>query len=752
MRALVTFLLRAVLRVRLRGTAGTAGRAQPVLIVANHKSPLDALLLGLFLPHHPVIIVPPDDAQSGFMRWALRYVAHAVLDVGNPASLKAILKLLRTHRPVVVFPEGRITHSGAVTKVYPVAALAAAKSAAVVVPVHIVGRSVAGRGTGLVKSVCVMLKGVTLHLLPERRIDAAPEGTARQRRLLATRRLTSIMQQATLEAFVCKTLFECFLDACSEHGRNTDLIEDQRQGVQTYGAMLRAGLALGRLFKRATSDNERVGVLLPNVPVTVQTVLALSGAGRVPVMFNYSGGIAAVKAARTAAGVRTVITSRRFIDQARLQHLLDALSGCTIVYLEDLRSQFGLGDKLWLIAFALRFPSLVIARRRTSDPAAVLLTSGSDGEPKAVVLSHQAIVANVVQIRTVMEFTADDKILNPLPLYHAYSFTAGMALSLVTGTRMHLYISPLHYRAIPDIAYRTDCTVLFGTGTFLSYYAAHAHPADFARLRYVISGGEKLAPEVARVWMEKFGLRIFEGYGCTECSPVISLATPAAYRTGTVGRLLPGIDHHIEPVNGIEKGGVLHLRGPNLMLGHYLADKPGALRAARSAHGPGWYDTGDIVEIDDEGYVVIHGRMRRFAKIAGEMVSLDHVEEVARNASPAHFHAAVLKLEEYGGETTVLFTTDPALDRIALQKAARAAGRRDLAVARQIVKVRELPMLPSGKTDYASLARVAESQAPHARPRIAAVTSSQVLQESRSPAAQRPKAAEPALPSGSNTR
>jgi acyl-[acyl-carrier-protein]-phospholipid O-acyltransferase/long-chain-fatty-acid--[acyl-carrier-protein] ligase len=614
------------------------------------------------------------------------------------------------------------------------------KSAADIVPVHVGHRPASGSRSWGGRVVARLLSGTTLQVLSPKRIDSAAAESARRRRALATRGLTTIMQDAALQAYGFKPLFESFIDACAEHGRNALLIEDQNQGPRTYGEILRASLALARLMKRITSDKEFVGVLLPNVPITVEVVLGLVAGRRVPVMFNYSGGITAVRAARSAAGVRTVITSRRFIEQARLQPLLEALNGCTIVYLEDLRNAFRLLDRLWLLAFALLFPRRTISPQSVLDPAVVLFTSGSDGEPKGVVLSHRAIVANVVQIRTAIEFTPDDKILNPLPLYHAYSFTAGMVLPLITGTKLHLYISPLHYRAIPEVAYRNDCTVLFGTGTFLSYYAAYANPIDFSRLRYVISGGEKLSSEVARVWIEKFGLRIFEGYGCTECAPVISLATPIAYRGGTVGRFLPGIEHRIEPVNGIEKGGVLHLRGPNLMLGHYLQDDPGVLRACRSAIGAGWYDTGDIVELDDDGFILVHGRMRRFAKIAGEMVSLDHIEQVARAASPAHFHAAILKVEEYGGETTVLFTTDAALDRIMLQKAARTLGSRDLAVARKIVLVRELPVLRSGKTDYPGLEKLAQIERLRPQVRAVAGASLRIFQQDRAELSESPEA------------
>lgn len=712
MRAFLTFLLRALFRVRLVGDLAPFERAEHLLIVSNHRSRLDAFLLALFLPRKPVIVIPRNEARSRLMRWALRYVPHEVLDIGSAASLKRILKPLRAGSPVVLFPEGRIARNGAVMKLYPVPALAVLRSAATIVPVNI-GCSSGGFGRSRGSEfVTRMRSGVAIQVFPARRIDGGAAGSARRRRIFATRKLAAIMQDAALAAYGFKPVFECFIDACAAHGRHTAVMEDQNQGPQTYGQILRTSLALGRVMKRFCGHKECVGVLLPNMAVTAGVVLGLSAAGRVPVMFNYTSGLTGLRLARSAAGVKVVITSRKFIEQARLQPLLEALSGCTIIYLEALRDQFRLSDKLWLMAFALHFPRRAMTPQSTHDPAVVLFTSGSEGEPKGVVLSHQAIVANVVQIRTVIEFTPDDKILNPLPLYHAYSFTAGMILPLVTGTKLHLYISPLHYRAIPEVAYRNDCTVLFGTSTFLSYYAAYADPMDFSRLRYVISGGEKLSSEVARIWMEKFGLRIFEGYGCTECAPVISLATPSAYRCATVGRFLPGIDYHVEPVNGIEKGGVLHLRGPNVLLGHYFPGEAGVLHPCRSAIGAGWYDTGDIVEVDEDGFVTVHGRMRRFAKIAGEMISLDHIEQVAREASPGHFHAAVLTMEEYGGESTVLFTTDPILDRITLQKAARALGSRDLAVARRIVHVRELPVLRSGKTDYVSLGKMAQLRQP----------------------------------------
>ncbi|HXF16852.1 MAG TPA: AMP-binding protein, partial [Burkholderiales bacterium] len=502
--------------------------------------------------------------------------------------------------------------------------------------------------------------------------------------------------------------FECFIDAVAAHGRGAKIMEDQADQWHTYGEILRMSLALSRLLRRHTSDRENIGVLLPNMVSAVAVVMALSATRRVPAIFNYSAGPLAVECARVAAGIRTVVTSRRFIEQAHLHSLLDALPGCAIVYVEDLRAGFRFADKLWLMAFAMRFPRLAITKQSTLDPAVILFTSGSEDRPKGVVLSHHAVVANIAQIRAVFDFSPSDKVLNPLPLYHAYSFTAGVMLPLITGTRVNLFISPLRYRAIPEIAYRQDCTILFGTSTFLSFYARYANPMDFSRLRHVISGGEKLSPEVARVWMEKFGVRIMEGYGSTECAPVICLATPAAFRRGAVGAFLPGVEYQIEPMDGVDNGGVLHVRGPNLMLGYYRYQNPGVIEAPKSTLGEGWYDTGDVVDVDHDGLVTISGRVKRFAKIAGEMVSLDMIEHVAREASPDFHHAAVLNVEDFGGETTVLFTTDVRLTRGRLLEAAKQLGTHDLSVARRLIPLKELPVLASGKIDYILLKALTE--------------------------------------------
>jgi acyl-[acyl-carrier-protein]-phospholipid O-acyltransferase/long-chain-fatty-acid--[acyl-carrier-protein] ligase len=665
----------------------------PVLFVAPHRSLLDNVLLSWCLRPQPLLVISREDLEGIVLRALLRLIPHLTAEASDPSTLRKVLRVVAAGRSVLMYPEGRLVDAPGVMKNYAVPALVAAKAAIPVVAVVVT------------RTGCMRW---TVRVSPPAEVHAVPaNGTGgRARRARATREVQMLLESAVLDARPRQSLFEAFLDAMRREGRGARIIEDVDETPRSYAELLKGALAIGRWLCRGTQPGERVGVLLPNVIPTVCTILGAMAFRRVPAMLNYSAGPVAVKSACVAAGVHTVITSHAFIERAQLASLLRALEGARLLYLEDVRGGMRTLDKLWLLAYAMRTPRRATLRSGPDDAAVVLFTSGSEERPKGVVLSHDAVIANIRQIATVTDFTPRDRILNALPVYHSYSFTAGLMLCLLTGTRLFLYVSPLRHRAIPEIAYRRDVTGLYGTSTFLSYWGRSADPLDFRTVRYVISGGEKLGSDVTRLYSEKFGLRIFEGYGATECAPVIALSTPQCFRTGTVGRLLPGVQMRLEARAGIPHGGVLHVRGPNLMLGYYLYDRPSRLQPPRSIFGAGWHCTGDVIDVDADGVICVVGRVRRFAKIAGEMISLDAVEEIAREASPQGRHAAVLRTEATGGETSVLFTTDPHLTRQALSLAARRLGLQDLAVARHVLYLPELPVLGSGKTDYVTLQSV----------------------------------------------
>jgi len=699
-RRILRFVTRVLFRVRVHGDTSKFVNAR-TLIVANHESYIDGLLLAVFLPVQATFVVHTTVARNRLNAWMLRFIPHLLVDSTSPLAMKIICKLVETGTPVVIFPEGRLTVTGSLMKVYDGAAFIAAKTGATIVPTHIdgAGRSYFGRLAGIYP--LKLFPKITITVLPPRKIATPDLPSSKERRRRAGETMRRILLEMQVVTQPPRTLFQAFLEAKSSFGDGYKLVEDVRLEEESFGSLLRMALGLIRLLAPMTKVDEMVGVLMPNAAATLGLLLGLSAARRVPAMLNYSAGVDGVKSACTAANIRKIVASRAFIEKARLEALVAGLSGLEVIYLEDLKARLSPLDKLW-IGLAQRFPKMAVVAQEPGDPAVVLFTSGSEGKPKGVVHSHISLLSNIAQIRSIADFTPLDKFMVALPLFHSFGLACGAIMPLVSGCKVFLYPSPLHYRIIPEIVYDRNCTVLFGTSTFLANYGKYAHPYDFGRLRYVVAGAEKLTDEVRQAWLEKFGIRILEGYGVTECAPVIAVNVPMACRIGTVGQLVPCMEYFLEPITGIEQGGALHVKGPNVMKGYLLYDKPGVLQPPSSI-GAGWYATGDIVEIDRDDFVHIRGRVKRFAKIAGEMISLEVVERIAAHAAPGLMHAASSRPDSAKGEAIVLFTTDASLRRERLSAAAKILQAPDLAVPRDIRVVDEIPLLGTGKTDYLRL-------------------------------------------------
>ena len=707
-RFLFRLLLRPLFRVELSGDPREFANER-TLIVANHESFLDGVLLGGFLPVGATFVVHAQVLSKWYFRWLLKYVPHLAVDSTSPLAMKLICRLVETGTPVVIFPEGRLTITGSLMKVYDGAAFVAAKTGATVVPVRIegAGRSYFGRLAGIYP--LRLFPKIRIMIQPRRQIPMPQLPSARLRR----RRAGEIMRRILLDMLVAtrprRTFFQAFLDAKATFGSGYKLVEDIRLQEESYGSLMRMALGLGRLMSHSTRPGEIVGVMTPNAAPTLGLVLGLSATGRVPAMLNYTAGAEGLRAACAVARISNIVTSRAFLEKARLTQLVEQLPNIRVHYLEDMKARVSAADKLWIVWHQL-FPGSLGSNQKPDDAALVLFTSGSEGRPKGVVHSHNSLLSNVAQIRAVADFTPLDKFMIALPVFHSFGLTCGIIMPLVSGCKAFLYPSPLHYRIIPELVYDRNCTVLFGTSTFLGNYGKFAHPYDFGRLRYVVAGAEKLSEDVRRLWIEKFGIRVLEGYGVTECAPVIAVNVPMACRIGSVGQIAPGMRYELEPVPGIENAGVLHVTGPNVMKGYLLYEKPGEIQPPVSIHA-GWYSTGDIVHVDADEFVHIRGRVKRFAKIAGEMISLEVVERIAAAASPGFAHAASTRADAAKGEALVLFTTDPNLRREQLGAAAKSSGSPELAVPRIIQFLSEIPLLGTGKTDYVQLKQRAEATA-----------------------------------------
>ena len=405
--------------------------------------------------------------------------------------------------------------------------------------------------------------------------------------------------------------------------------------------------------------------------------------------------------------VKTVLTSRKFIELGKLQDEADQLAQkVKLVYLEDLADEIGFAAKLkGLIQCKTANYWYKHDQYSPDNPAVILFTSGSEGTPKGVALSHANILANHKQIESRINFNAQDILLNFLPMFHSFGFTVGTMLPIMNGMKAFFYPTPLHYAVIPEIAYEINATIIFGTNTFFAAYGKKAHPYDFYSIRYVVAGAEKLQDSTRQLWADKFGIRILEGYGATETAPVTSVNTPMDCKAGTVGRFMPDMEYQLEPIPGIEEGGQLHVRGPNIMLGYLLANNPGQLVPPKSIYGEGWYDTGDIVHVDEDGFISIRGRSKRFAKVGGEMVSLTAVEQLAAKAWPDAHHAAVSLPDPKKGEQVILLTTQKNATLQGLEEASEGVAR--IALPRRIFVVDVIPVMATGKVNYPGVTELA---------------------------------------------
>ncbi|HRO49428.1 MAG TPA: acyl-[ACP]--phospholipid O-acyltransferase [Hyphomicrobium sp.] len=700
------FLFKTFMGLEVKGYENLPPEGTRAIIAPNHVSLLDAPLMHAILPSHAAFAIDTGWSEKGWLRPLLKFVRTHAIDPARPLGTRHLIHAVKNGETIVIFPEGRLTVTGGLMKVYDGTAMIADKADAVIVPVRIDGpeRSHFGylnrfqaRKTMFPKTTVTILPPVTLPV---------PDGLkGKARRQAAGMALQDLMVDAAVKtANLDQTLFSALVEAKATRDTGKPAIEDPLGTKLSYGKLILGAQVLGAKLAELAPVGASVGVMLPNSAGVAVTFFALQTIGRVPAMLNFTAGPQNVAAACTAVKADVVLTSRVFVEKAHLEPVIQRLveEGRRIVYLEDVRASIGLGEKLRGI---LRGKSPQV-ERDANDPAAILFTSGSEGLPKGVVLSHRNMLANAMQSLTRVAVNGEDKVFNVLPVFHSFGLTAGLVMPLVAGVPVYLYPTPLHYRIVPELVYGSNATILFGTDTFLNGYARTAHPYDFARVRLILAGAEAVKERTRQIYMEKFGVRILEGYGVTETAPVLAINTPLANKSGSVGRLSPLMDARLEPVPGIEEGGRLYVRGPNVMLGYMRAENPGV----REPPEDGWHDTGDIVAIDAHGFLTIKGRAKRFAKIAGEMVSLASVEALAAELWPTATSVVVALPDARKGERLVLMTTEPAAARDVFGRFARGKGANELMVPADVLAVSSVPLLGSGKPDYVAALSLAKER------------------------------------------
>ena len=756
----------------------------PVLLIPNHVSWLDWLFLMLVLDDDWKFVTSSTTAQTSWLHRKIMINRRTFpIDTASPYAVKRMAEFLNGGGRLVLFAEGRLSRTGTLMKLFDGTGFLLHRTAAKVITCYLRGAQRLPFSPNSEQHL--WFPKVTAHfsdlLTPPKHHDAST--SVARTRLTTWLRDQMVEQQFAIEMeFGPKTLAEAVAETAEKFPRRT-ILQDASMTELSYRKLLVGVRVLAEALSNASkrcpdwktnlahpkaqvihasdpakimppgwmdqadpasgiqhpaSDSPRIGVLLPNVNAMPVAVMAAWCLGKVPAVLNFSTGPTVMLQCCQLAGLQQVITSRLFVEKARLNLKPLEEAGIQFLYLEDVRQGISKGQKLAALLrsfFGLRswFMAPMTFNLAPDLTAVVLFTSGSEGVPKGVELTHRNVLANIRQMLAVTDMQDTDRMFNCLPLFHSFGLSVGTFLPLVRGMFCFVYPSPLHYRIVPAALYDRDCSVLLATNTFLNGYARRAHPYDFRSMRYLFAAAEKVQQTTYDTWAQKFGVRILEGYGATECSPCVSVCTPLTPKHGSAGRMIPGMEWKVEPVEGVgagepgskgaeEKGsssesspapqppgspasatGRLLVRGPNVMKGYLNPDANAKFQALG-----GWYDTGDIVRIDDDKFVHILGRLKRFAKVSGEMVSLTAVEDALAGAFKDEFGArcetAVVAVpDEDKGERLIAIANEPKLTLDHLRTAIKAKGLTNLCVPREIKFVKEIPKLGTGKVNHREL-------------------------------------------------
>lgn len=713
MRKFIRFCLKTVFTVfKVRCSIEFDERNMPRkgVYVANHVSFLDPVLLFAFLPGDPVFALNGHLYRNRLIRFLMRTADVMPFNPIEPGDIKELIAKVDGGRLCVIFAEGRVTESGGLMKIYEAPGLVADKSGAPLIPVWIEGPQY---------GYFSKTKGKLPHRpLPKVRVIVGRprsfklKDELRRQRDHISNEVYMILREMSFEVRYNPdiSLFAQLMKTAKIHAkkglfRRPKFVEDIQRKPQSYRDIVIKSFVLGKYLKRRTEPEEHVGLFLPNSVAALCSFFGLTAYDRIPVMLNFSVGAQNMVSMCKTAQVRIVVTSLAFVKTAKMEDAVKMMeeAGVKIIYLEKAAKEIGLWDK---INAYLRYKiKRVPIKKGGNRKAVILFTSGSEGMPKAVVLSHANIISNIKQMSAIETINVTDTVFNALPMFHSFGLVVGTLFPLFEGSKLFLYPSPLHYRVVAEIVYEIGASIMFGTDTFFRGYGRIAHPFDFHNIRFMFGGAEAVKPDTRNIWMERLGIRVLEAYGATECSPVVSANNRIFNRFGSIGKLLPAIEYKIEPVPGIEKGGELVVRGPNIMMGYILPDNPGVLVPLEG----GWYHTGDVVEIDEIGFVYIRDRIKRFAKIGGEMVSLNAVHEMVCKAyeTDGEFQYGVVAIpHESKGEQIVLATNNRNVSQDGLHAYIRANAMSELFLPRIILYMEKLPVFATGKADNVTLKKI----------------------------------------------
>jgi len=707
------FLTHTIYRIRIVGQENVPLRG-PALLVCNHISFVDGLLVGGCVQRFIRFLVYKPIYEHKALNWFMRFMKAIPIESGNRKvifdSLERASEQLRQGHVVCIFAEGAISRTG---NLLPFKRgferIMQGLDNVPVIPVHL---------DRLWGSVFSFKDGRFFWKWPQR--FPYPVTVSFGTPLPSTVKADEVRQtiaelgSAAVDHRRSKRdlLHLRFIDTAKRQWFSFCMADSTGREL-TYGKTLIGSLLLARWLRRQRLQDQTLGLLLPaSVAGTLANIATLI-AGKVPVNLNFTAGREAMTAAIQQCGIQTILTSRIFLNKANLEAFND-IAG--MVFIEDILKDVTAAVRGWTAVVAFLTPTRLLQRlcnreRKTPhDLATVVFSSGSTGTPKGVMLSHNNVLSNVESIQQVFITTKEDCVMGVLPLFHSFGFTGTVWLPLIVGWRVVYHPNPLDAKTIGEMVQKHRATVLISTPTFYASYLRRCTPEEFSSLRFAIAGAERLQPALAQAFKEKYRLDLLEGYGCTEMSPVISVNVPdvehgsyrqIGFKAGTVGHPLPNVvvrvvDRETGATLPFGQEGLLLVKGPNRMLG-YLGQPERTAEVLRD----GWYITGDIVTLDDDGFIRITDRISRFSKIGGEMVPHLRIEE-AVNQILGDTHCIVTAVpDDQKGERLVVLYTHPRFTADQLWEQLHQMDLPKLWIPKRehFYTVEALPLLGTGKVD-----------------------------------------------------
>jgi acyl-[acyl-carrier-protein]-phospholipid O-acyltransferase/long-chain-fatty-acid--[acyl-carrier-protein] ligase len=633
-------LAKLIYRLRVTGHEHIPASG-PALIISNHVSYVDWLLLMAASPRKIRFVVAKNFFDKFFWGWVLRRVrAVPLVRTAGPKALKEsfreVAAALESGEVVCMFPESYPTRNGVMLPFKRGLEHIAQTVPLPIIPVHIDqmwGSIFSYRGGKL------FWKWPRRGPYPVRVTFGAPLPND-----TPAARVRQVIQELSADAAKARTkncmpMHRQFVRMAARHPFRPCLVDPTGNAPNlTYGKALAGAVVLSRWLRPQLGDERMVGLWLPPSPGAVLANVAISLMGKTPVNLNYTAGKKSIHSAVQQCQIRQVLTSHRFLERFPLELGQDV----RLLHGEDARKQITNGSRVRAFIGTILLPGWFLDRmlglgsHQASDLATVIFSSGSTGEPKGIELTFQNVTSNIEIFKDLVDFSSSDRVLGILPFFHSFGYTVTLWGTLLAGGVGVYYPDPRAAKEVGEICRTQRCTLMAATATFLRMYLRRCGPDDFKSMRLLVCGAEKLPPRLVEDFRDKFGVTAYEGYGCTELSPVVSVnvadrtvnrLTQIGNKIGTIGQPLPGVavkvvDPETMELRGIDEEGLLLVTGPNVMRG-YL----GREDLSRKKLIDGWYSTGDMAKVDADGFISITGRMEQFAKIAGEMIPLETVDE-----------------------------------------------------------------------------------------------------------------------------